>query len=252
MNEILESLYRRKSVRRYDSRPVPQEVKCQLLEAAAQAPTACNQQRYTILDITDPAIKQALAGICGDQRFMAQAPVMLVFCADNRRWLDGFQAADCAPRRPGANDLMLAVIDAVIAAQNTVVAAESLGLGSCYIGNIMAQYQAHRELLRLPEFVFPAVILLLGYPAPGQTELPKQPRFPTGALVCENTYQPTPVEGWEAFFQCKAGRRETGDWMRAFCKRMYQSQLCRDMNRSVEAYLEEYREKSTKNEEKNT
>ena len=135
MNEIIQSLYHRKSVRAYEERPVPQEVKRELLAAAAQAPTAGCQQLYTILDITDQSIKDALAETCDHQPFIAQAPVVLIFCADCLRWWDAYRAAGCAPRRPGPGDLMLAVTDAAIAAQNLVVAAESLGLGSCYRGH---------------------------------------------------------------------------------------------------------------------
>jgi nitroreductase len=252
MNEILESLYQRKSVRVYEPRPVPAQVKEQLLEAAAQAPTACNQQRYTILDITDLGIKARLAETCDNQSFIAQAPVVLIFCADNRRWLDAFEAAECDPRRPGPADLTLAITDAVIAAQNTVVAAESLGLGSCYIGNILARNEEHRALLHLPEYVFPAAMLVLGYPTAQQLARPKPPRFPTRALVCENTYRPDPAQEWHSLFSCKAGARQTGDWLRSFCARMYQSEFCRGMNRSVEEYWEEYMGKSAKKEEENT
>ena len=63
--------------------------------------------------------------------------MVLIFCADCRKWYEAFQAAGCKPRLPGAGDLMLAVSDAMIAAQNAVTAAWSLGIGSCYIGDIM-------------------------------------------------------------------------------------------------------------------
>ena len=81
-NPILQSLYDRKSVRVYEDRPIPPEAKQAILEAAAQAPTAGCQQLYTILDITDPALKQALAESCDHQPFIAAAPLVLVFCAD--------------------------------------------------------------------------------------------------------------------------------------------------------------------------
>ena len=135
MNEIIQSLYARKSVRAYTDRPVPAEVKRTVLAAAVQAPTAGGQQLYTILDITDQRLKDTLAETCDHQPFISTAPVVLIFCADCLRWWDAYAEAGCDPRRPGPGDLMLAVNDAVIAAQNAVVAAESLGLGSCYIGD---------------------------------------------------------------------------------------------------------------------
>lgn len=68
------------------------------------------------------------------------------------------------PRHPSAGDLMLAVEDSSLAAQNAVTAAWSLGIGSCYIGDIMEHCELHRELFQLPPYVFPAVMLVLGYP----------------------------------------------------------------------------------------
>lgn len=136
-NPILQSLFDRKSVRVYEEKPIPAEMKQAILEAAAQAPSAGCQQLYTILDITDPALKEALAESCDHQPFIAKAPLVLVFCADCKKWYDAYLEVGCTPRTPGVGDLMLAVTDAAIAAQNAVVAAESFGIGSCYIGDIM-------------------------------------------------------------------------------------------------------------------
>ena len=136
MNEIIQSLYNRKSVRVFEERPVPDTLKAEILRAAVQAPSAGCQQLYTILDVTDAALKSALAETCDNQSFIATAPIVLVFCADCKKWYDAYCGIGCQPRRPGVGDLLLAVSDTLIAAQNAVVAAESLGLGSCYIGDV--------------------------------------------------------------------------------------------------------------------
>ena len=149
-NPILQSLFDRKSVRVYEEKPIPAEMKQAILEAAAQAPSAGCQQLYTILDITDPALKEALAESCDHQPFIAKAPLVLVFCADCKKWYDAYLEAGCTPRTPGVGDLMLAVTDTAIAAQNAVVAAESFGIGSCYIGDIMENCDTQRSLLHLP------------------------------------------------------------------------------------------------------
>ena len=86
MNEIIRSLYERKSVRVFEDRPVEEAVKRSVLEAALQAPTAGNMALYTILDITDPEKKAALSKSCDNQPFIATAPMVLIFCADYRRW----------------------------------------------------------------------------------------------------------------------------------------------------------------------
>lgn len=86
MNEIIKSIYERKSVRAYEDRSIPEEMKQVILEAAAQAPTAGCQQLYTILDITDQKVKEALVYTCDHQPFIAKAPLVLIFCAGCKRY----------------------------------------------------------------------------------------------------------------------------------------------------------------------
>ena len=82
MNEIIRSLYDRKSVRVFENRPISAECKKEILMSAMEAPTAGNQQLYTILDITDQKLKDKLAVSCDNQPFIAKAPLILIFCAD--------------------------------------------------------------------------------------------------------------------------------------------------------------------------
>ena len=151
MNDILAALHARKSVRAYLDKPVSDEDKKAIILAACAAPTAGNQQLYTILDITDQDLKDKLAVSCDNQPFIAKAPMVLIFCADCKKWYDAYIEAGQAPRTPGVGDIVLSVVDASIAAQNAVTAAESLGIGSCYIGDILEQYETHQEILHLPE-----------------------------------------------------------------------------------------------------
>ena len=150
MNEIVKQLSERKSVRVFEQRKITQEEKNTILEAAVMAPTAGNQQLYTILDITDQSLKEELVKTCDNQPFIAKADMVLIFCADCRKWYDAFVHAGCKPRTPGVGDLMLAVTDTAIAAQNAVTAAWSLGIGSCYIGDVMENCEKQRRLLKLP------------------------------------------------------------------------------------------------------
>ena len=241
MNDILTCLHSRRSVRAYTDEPVTAETKRLILEAACAAPTAGNQQLYTILDITDQSIKDTLVRTCDNQPFIGKAPLVLVFCADCRKWYDAYREAGCTPRPPEAGDLLLAVDDALIAAQNAVIAAESLGLGSCYIGDIMENCEAQRALLRLPEWVFPAALLVMGYPAPGQKERPGPRRVDLSHIVHENTYRPLEGPELREMFAHRSGDQGYDKWMQAFCKRKYNSDFSREMSRSVEEYLRAYR-----------
>ena len=240
MNEIMESLYQRKSMRAYEDREIPEEMKKLILKAASQAPTAGCQQLYTILDITDQKLKEALSESCDHQPFIAKAPMVLVFCADCKKWYDAYLEAGCEPRKPGVGDLMLAVTDTVIAAQNAVVAAESFGLGSCYIGDIMENCEEQRRLLCLPDYVFPAAMLVLGWPTEQQKQRPKPERCEQKHIVHENTYRDMDGEELREMFAYKCKNRTYEEWCNAFCNRKYNSDFSKEMSRSVEKYLEQF------------
>ena len=100
-NQVLEQLARRKSVRAYTGEPVTPEEKEAILKAAFQAPTAGNQQLYTIIDVTDQGLKDALAVSCDNQPFIAKAALVLVFCADCKKWYDAYRSIGCDARKPG-------------------------------------------------------------------------------------------------------------------------------------------------------
>ena len=242
MNTVITQLFDRKSVRVFEDKEITKEEKQLILEAAAMAPTAGNQQLYTILDITDQELKEKLVDTCDHQPFIASAKMVLIFCADCKKWYDAFLASGCEPRKPGAGDLLLAVNDAVIAAQNAVVAAHSLGIGSCYIGDIMENCEEQRELLQLPKYVFPTAMLVFGYPTQQQLERKKPERVNMKHLVHENGYRSMNAEELEAMFAKNAVNREYRDWMQAFCNRKYNSDFAREMSRSVAEYLKDFAE----------
>jgi len=243
MNDIIQSLFDRKSVRQFEQRFIAQEEKTLILQAALQAPTAGNQNLYTILDITDPALKQALSEYCDKQPFIAEAPLALLFLADCRRWYDSYRHAGLDARPPEEGDLLLAVADAVIAAHNTVVAAESLGIGSCYIGDILEQEEKVRELLALDEFVFPAAFLVYGYPTQGQKDRQKPPRPLLSCIVQENRYRRMSEKEHIQMFLDKGSIKhedEYKEFITAFCTRKYMSDFSREMSRSAKRYLKHF------------
>lgn len=237
MNETIRQLYERKSVRVFEEHEIGVAEKDVILRAACEAPTAGNQQLYTILDITDQALKERLAVTCDHQPFIAQAKMVLIFCADCQKWYDAFREAGCEPRMPGAGDLFLAMSDTNIAAQNAVVAAESLGIGSCYIGDILENCEIHRELLHLPEYVVPVAMLVFGYPTEQQKTRKKPERVAMKHIVHENSYRQMGSGELREMFAPRCGERSFEDWMNAFCARKFNSEFSREMTRSVQQYL---------------
>ena len=240
MNPVIQSLFDRKSVRAYTDREISEQDIHTILSAAAQAPTPGNQQLYTILRITDPDLKLRLSISCDNQPFIEKGKLVLVFCADCLKWYHAYKAGGCDPRKPDVGDLMLAVCDANIAAQNAVTAAESLGIGSCYIGDIMENIEIQQDILGLPRYVFPTAMLVFGYPTDQQKAREKPDRFDLKYIVQENAYHELDDAELREMFADRSGSRSFEDWIKAFCDRKYNSDFSREMSRSVRKVMESF------------
>lgn len=241
MNTVIQNLMERKSVRVFTNQDISPEDKKTILLAAMAAPSAGCQQMYTILDITDRHLKDELAKSCDNQPFIAKGKMVLIFCTDYQKWYDAFVLAGCQPRTPGAGDFLLATQDAAIAAQNAVTAAQSLGIGSCYIGDIMENYERHKELLHLPDYVFPSLMLVFGYPTKHQMERTKPPRADLDFIVHENGYRKFSEEELKRSIARNTNNQSFEEWTQAFCKRKYHADFSLEMTRSVEEALKKFR-----------
>ncbi len=198
MNSTMEILLNRRSVRAYENRPITEGVRNDILRAAMRAPTAGNMMLYSIIHVRDQAMKEILARTCDNQPFIAKAPLVLVFLADYQKWFDYFHFSGVEQlrdqrsegmTRPEEADLLLACCDALIAAQTAVIAAESLGVGSCYVGDIMENYEVHRDLFALPKYVFPICLLCFGYATKQQMERSLTTRFDSEYIVFQDKYR---------------------------------------------------------------
>jgi len=234
----VDELLARKSVRKFEDQPVPDDVKAAILECAINAPTAGNQMLYTILDVVDPAIKVALANTCDHQPFIAEAPLVLVFLADCRRWRDAYDVAGARSRDPGVADLILACEDTMIAAQNAVTAAHAMGLGSCYIGDIVENREAVVDLLNLDKWVFPISLVVFGYPTAQQIRRPKPKRFGAQYVVLQDRYRRLDADELRQMYTDRGD--DFDKYVTAFCKRKYMSDFAAEMNRCVADYLQAF------------
>ncbi|MFA9399010.1 MAG: nitroreductase family protein [Clostridiaceae bacterium] len=246
MNEVIKQIKNRKSVRIFEDKMISDEIKKEILNSALEAPTAGAMMNYSIIDITDKILKEKLAITCDNQPFIAKAPLVLIFLADYQRWYDDFCFENCNPRTPGEGDILLALADATIAAQNTVVASESFGIGSCYIGDIIENCDIIRELLELPDYVMPAAMLVYGYPSQSQKTRKKPVRFKQEYIVSENKYHRLNKEEHKEMHTLR--NKEKGlldkninEDIKAFCSRKYMSDFSLEMNRSTSEYLENFR-----------
>jgi nitroreductase len=253
MNQVMDVLLKRKSVRAYEEREISAEVRAEILKATLRAPTAGNLMLYSILDVTDQSMKEKLAVTCDNQPFIARAPMVWIFLADYQRWYDYFHASGvdelCMQRnltmqKPEEGDLFLACCDALIAAQNAVVAAESFGIGSCYIGDIMEQYETHKEMLNLPQYAFPICMLVFGYPTQQQKEQGYTPRFDEKFIVFENQYRQLGKDEFDEMFAERQSRLPRGKAMegienvgQATYLRKFSTDFSMELRRSVREWL---------------
>jgi FMN reductase (NADPH)/FMN reductase [NAD(P)H] len=257
MNETLGVILNRKSTRRFLARAVPEEVKADVIGATLRAPTAGNLMLYSIIEVNDQAAKDVLAVSCDHQPFISRAPWVLLFLADYQRWLDYFEfcgtgdfahRAGLPVRKPAEGDLMLACCDALIAAQTAVIAAESCGLGSCYIGDIMENYETHRDLFKLPRYTFPICLLCLGYPTKAQKARPPTSRFDREFIVFENSYRRLGESEFKKTFEREQahafknskeldGAVNVGQLV---YRRKFTAGFTMEMNRSVKAILKQW------------
>jgi len=259
VNPVIETILNRRSIRAYEDRPIADAVRQEILRAAMRAPTAGNMMLYSIIHVADKGAKETLARTCDNQPFIARAPLVLLFLADWERWYDYFMACGveqwCLERglqleKPSEGDLMLACCDALIAAQTAVIAAESMGIGSCYIGDIMESYEIHRDLFKLPPYVFPICLLCFGYPAKRQLERPLSTRFGQEFIVFENEYRRLGSHEYDEMFRSEHERFAQGmqapEGVRNYGQMMYLRKFAADfskeMRRSVRQMLRAWQE----------
>lgn len=186
-NDTISLLMKHASVRQFRDKPVSEEQLAAIIGAAQMASTSSNVQAYSVIAVTDPGLKAQLSGYSGNQAYIEQCPVFLVWCADLYRLHEtaGAHLGDTPSYEDTTENLIVATVDVALAAQNAAIAAESLGLGIVYIGGIRNNSAAVSELLGLPELVYPVFGMCLGYPA-GASGL--RPRLPLAAVLHHNGY----------------------------------------------------------------
>jgi len=152
--DVYEAIYGRKSIRSFDAeRNVPKEIVTKLLQAACQAPSAGNLQPWRFLVATDVELKEKLAEAALGQRFLSQAPVVVVVCIDLEVASRGYRA-----RGTG----LYGIQDTAAATQNLLLAAYAEGLGSCWVGAFDEQSAA--DVLSLSSHLRPVAMVPVGYP----------------------------------------------------------------------------------------
>lgn len=186
MNQTIELLKSHRSIRQFTGGKIPRELFEELIRAGQSAATSSHVQAYSIIHVVNPENRARLAELAGGQAYVADSSDFLVFCADMKRSTEAAERAGAEVTRGMMEQLLVASVDTALMAQNIAVAAESEGLGLCYIGGIRNNPAQVSELLRLPEHVYPVFGMCLGYPDQNPEV---KPRLPLASILKEDYYQ---------------------------------------------------------------
>ncbi len=207
MDAVAQMLAHR-SIRSYRPDPVPEKLLEEILNAATRASTSGNMQTYSIIVTRDAARRRALHAMHYEQEMILEAPLLLTFVADWRRMSRWCRLSEAEPGYDNFLSFLVAFADALIAAQNAALAAETRGLGICYMGTTICATEKLIEFFELPTGVFPATTLVLGYP---DEEPELRDRLPLASIVHEErfvdlddagireTYRERETEGWKRY-----------------------------------------------------
>ena len=215
MNDVIALLKSHRSIRKFSDRQIPRELLIELIQAGQGAATSSHVQAYTVIHVKNQANREQIAELAGGQGYIATCADFLVFCADMKRPTEASEQTGANVVRGMTEQLLVATVDTALMAQNVAVAAESEGLGICYIGGIRNNPQAISDLLRLPAHVYPVFGMCLGYP----DHAPEvKPRLPVEAVLKEDYYTEdreqvrTFDDTMQAYYQARSSSNKDTDW----------------------------------------
>jgi nitroreductase len=206
MSRITEILLNRKTIRKYSTKPVDNEILDDILKKGCRASTTGNMQVYSIIVTRDTAKKEELAPSHFNQKMVTGAPVVLTFCADFNRFSKWCEARSAAPGYDNFLSFFTAAIDTLLVAQTVCIAAEEKGLGICYLGT--TTYMAHKiiDVLHLPKGVVPVTTITMGWPDENPVQID---RLPLEAIIHHETYRDYSVNDISKYYAEKEKRDDS-------------------------------------------
>ncbi len=252
-NQTIELINNRKSIRVFEQKSIEQDIKEKILDATLRSPSAGNMMMYSIIEVEDQDIKNKLVTTCDNQPFIAKSPWVLVYIADYSRWFNFFEAYNCKNISknnelllPKEADFIMAINDTMIAAQTTVIAAESFGIGSCYIGDIIENFEIHKEMFNLPKYTYPITMLCLGYPTVAQKERKQTIRYDKKHIVFKNKYEMRTKENFEDMYSNEHYKniqylKNAENFAQHMYIKKYMSDFTEEMRRSIKEALKDWK-----------
>lgn len=190
--EVTRLIQSHRSIRKYQDQPIPEELLQDILSCAQWAPSSHNVQAYSVIVVRSSETKQKLSAFCGNQRWVVECPVFLVFCADYYRLQKACEMHGETLAADEVESLLVGAVDTALAAENVLLAARSHGLGGVMIGGIRNNPREVADVLGLPALTVPIMGMCLGYPA---QDVQQKPRLPQRAVIHEERYQEELIAG---------------------------------------------------------
>lgn len=211
MDTLFNTLFSRRSVRKYTREPVSEELLNEILKAGFRSSNTGNMQAYSVIVTREQSLKMKLLPLHFDQKMIAEAPVVLTFCADFNRFSKWCEYRKAVPGYDNFLSFMSAAIDTIIAAQTVCVAAEAKGLGICYLGTTTYMAGGIIDVLQIPKGVVPVTTVTVGWPAenPEQTD-----RLPFDAVVHKETYRDYTSEDIDRYYSEKESREDSAQFIK--------------------------------------
>lgn len=207
---MIDLIKEHRTIRKYTDKDISDELLNDILEAGVRASTTGNMQVYSIVVNRSEDKKEALSGCHFNQAMVKQAPVVLTICADFNRFNLWCEQRKAKPGYDNFLSFMTGAIDALLVAQNISLAAESKGLGICYLGTTIYLAEKIINVLELPKGVVPITTLTLGWPDE-QPDLVD--RLPLEAVVHQETYHPYTAKAIDQYYAHKESLKENADFV---------------------------------------
>jgi nitroreductase len=213
---VIDAIHQHRSIRKYKSDQIQADLLQEILEAGIRASSSGNMQTYSIIVTRDKGLREQLYKAHFEQNMVLDAPILLTFCADFHRMRQWLRISNAPDNFDNFMSFMIAAIDAILVSQNVALAAESVGLGICYLGSTLSNCDQVGRILELPDNVVPVVGFSLGYP---DEDPALRDRLPLDGLVHYETYQDysderiaeiyheREVKGWERYMSYPRLRR---------------------------------------------
>lgn len=185
-NQIVNEIFNRKSIRKFKSKKIPKETIIKIITAGQNAPTGGGTQVYSLIIVTDQLKKDNISKLIGRQQFMTDEALWIMICIDWARQYELWEMLGLDIKFGELTELWRGLMDAMLVAENLVIAAEIYGLGSCFNGGVRMRMTEIKDILKLPENVLPVLLLCIGIP---DEDPPVRPRWPIEAILHENEYK---------------------------------------------------------------